>query len=361
MKKTGLLLKEKRESAGLSISEVALATKINPKILSAIENGDSSNLPAKTFLKGFLRSYALFLKLDVDDVLRLYQEECGGPVPERVHEAYKNDPAAPPQRRRVDEENSSSLRTAAVVVIVLLIGLIIGVRELIEKYQREKVVESAQIKVSPLNQPPVIPESAKVLVDNSTAVPVPVPGADAAAPATASATPSPLAVPATVEPKPAEKVAEKPTEKIAEKPADKIPAPVTPKVPEVKAPEVKPVAKAPEPAKPEPPKVAEKPAEKPAADKKPASTSETADAPKSAIKNIKSEIILEALDRVDVKFQLKGETKKLSLAPNEVHTIYADQSVILDLSDGGAVNIILNGRDRGPAGELGKPKQVTLP
>ncbi len=60
MKKTGQLLKDKRESANLSLSEVALATKINPKILTAIELGEEKNLPAKTFLKGFLRSYALF-------------------------------------------------------------------------------------------------------------------------------------------------------------------------------------------------------------------------------------------------------------------------------------------------------------
>ena len=59
MKKTGQLLKGKRESVNLSISEVALATKINPKILTAIENGDEAGLPAKTFLKGFIRSTSI--------------------------------------------------------------------------------------------------------------------------------------------------------------------------------------------------------------------------------------------------------------------------------------------------------------
>ena len=35
--------------------------------------------PSKTFLKGFLRAYAVFLKIDPEMVLRSYQEEMGGP------------------------------------------------------------------------------------------------------------------------------------------------------------------------------------------------------------------------------------------------------------------------------------------
>jgi hypothetical protein len=76
---------------------------------------------------------------------------------------------------------------------------------------------------------------------------------------------------------------------------------------------------------------------------------------------MKNEIILEALDKVEVKFQVGGETKRVSLGPQEVHTIRADEPLTLDLSDGGAVNIIFNGRDRGPAGDLGKPKTLKIP
>ncbi len=160
MKNTGALLKTKRESSNFSLSEVALATKINPKILAAIENGDEKNLPAKTILKGFVRSYALFLKMDVDSVMRSFQDEMGGPPP--TTPVLTNEPVKPsknessPKSRRVDEESSNGLRTVAVVVIVLLIGLIIGVRELIEKYQRERVVEASTDlnKATPVVAPP---------------------------------------------------------------------------------------------------------------------------------------------------------------------------------------------------------------
>ena len=321
MKKTGQLLKDKREGAKLSLSEVALATKINPKILTAIENGDEPNLPSKTFLKGFIRAYAVFLKMDVDTVLRSYQEESGAPPVERVHEAYKTGTPAQSGRRQVVEENSSGMRTAAVIVIVVLIGLIIGVRELIEKYQHEKLVETAQpIKISPLQQPPITPGEA---TKPAEATPEHPPEPPAAASSPAAAAPAQTPAPAVVPP---------PQPPVADPPKIKAKA------------EVKPAEPAPAPEAP-----------------KDVAITPASSEPSNAAGAIKNEIILEALDNVEVKFQINGEVKTVSLAPPQVHTIHSDQPVTLDISDGGAVNIILNGRERGPPGDLGKPKQIKIP
>ncbi|MGZ3721374.1 MAG: helix-turn-helix domain-containing protein [Bdellovibrionales bacterium] len=339
MKKTGQLLKDKREAAKLTISEVALATKINPKILTAMENGDETSLPSKTFLKGFLKAYATFLKIDQEEVLRTYQEEMGPPPPERVHEINKPVPAptgsAPKvERRRMGEENSSGLRTAAVVVIVLLIGVIIGVRELIEKYQREKLVESSAIKVSPLEQPPLVPEVKPAEPSNPPPPPPPT-NALATPPG-----PAALPLPDTPPPKPAQN--------------DMIVSPSAPPPPP-KTEDAKSTPPVPPPPKAEEHKVP------PPKDEVPPATDTVNTDPAPQKKTSKNEIILEALDKVDVKFQIKGETKRVSLGPTQVHTIYSDQPVTLDLSDGGAVNVILNGRERGVPGDLGKPKQIKIP
>lgn len=428
MKNTGALLKSKRESSGLSLSEVALATKINPKILAAIENGDESNLPAKTFLKGFVRSYALYLKMDVDEVMRSYQEETGGPPPERMIEPVKAETSTSSSRRRVGDESSSGMRTVAVVVIVMLIGLIIGVRELIEKYQRERVVESTDLKVTPVatTETPEAPgelsgaggSSETKLSETSTGAPEATQTTDGANPTDTANTAEPTkeTVPATepakapaLESKPADtQLAEvKPPEtKLAEtKPSETKPAETKP--PEAKPseakPQVKPVASlpatqptllqrpnnlvelrtnsvmepkpqaaqtpapAPAPATTQvqaPPKPAETVAATPAAPATPAPavTPEQTTAPKPPTTGAaKNEIILEALDKVEVKFQVKGETKRISLGPTQVHTIHAEAPMTLDLSDGGAVNIILNGRERGVPGDLGKPKTIKIP
>lgn len=337
MKNTGLLLKHKRERSNLSLSEVALSTKINPKILSAMENGEEAALPAKTFLKGFVRSYASYLKMDVEEVMRSFNEEMGPTVPvvpkvEVTPEgkgAQEAQPApaaaaAPSSRRPVDENESRRGLSAAVVVIVLLIGMIIGVRELIDKYQREKVVEvPADLKAKPLANPEAVPSPA---------------------PASVSA-----AQPATVEPVKAEPAKTEVPQPEATKPeATKEVAKVEEKKPEVPAPV--PAAL--------PSIVPSAPAPAPVAEAKPAPPTIT---PSSALAGVKTEIILEALDSVDVKFELKGEKKKVSLAPSQVHTIRTTEPVTLDLSDGGAVNIILNGRERGVPGDLGKPKTIKIP
>lgn len=348
MKQTGELLRQARESAKLSLSEVALATKINPKILNAIEQGDSTNLPAKTFLKGFIRSYALYLKMDADDVIKTFNEETGnGPAPAIDKEVIRhhNEAAATkeekPTKRRVNHEESfSGLRAIAVVVIVVLIGLIIGVRELIEKYQKETVVaDNGEIKVSPLPQtapPPIKKEEKKE---------------------EKKAEESQGEVAETEEAK--EEEAKKEEAKAAE-PESPQPATVAAEPPSLlRAPEPKPVEV--KPSEPKPTEVA-KPAEpeKPVEPPKPSAPT-PAPVATAVLKAAKNEIILEALDKVEVKFQVHGQTKKLSLAPSQVHTIFADAPTTLDISDGGAVNIILNGRDKGPAGDLGKPKQIKIP
>src|SRR5690606_1331875 len=77
MTKLGDLLKSEREKRNLSLHEIGMSLKINPKILKAIEDGDQAGLPAKTFLRGFVKSYAQYLRLDVNQALQMFQEEYG--------------------------------------------------------------------------------------------------------------------------------------------------------------------------------------------------------------------------------------------------------------------------------------------
>lgn len=86
MKITGELLKSERMKKDLSIQDVAYALKLSSRIIQAIENGDTDELPAKTFVRGFVKSYADYLKIDSDAVLKQFQEEMGSthPVPKTI-------------------------------------------------------------------------------------------------------------------------------------------------------------------------------------------------------------------------------------------------------------------------------------
>lgn len=56
-----------------------------------------------------------------------------------------------------------------------------------------------------------------------------------------------------------------------------------------------------------------------------------------------------------------GSFKTIKLAPEQVHTFKATQLLNIDVSDGGAVNVIYNGVDKGQPGGLGQPIKLKYP
>ncbi|HLV45031.1 MAG TPA: RodZ domain-containing protein [Aggregatilineales bacterium] len=89
----GEMLREAREAQALSLEEVEAQTRIRLKFLEALEEGDIGVLPSAMHAKGFLRSYAQFLNLDVAEVVALFNEATGAPVP--AAPALAAEPAAP--------------------------------------------------------------------------------------------------------------------------------------------------------------------------------------------------------------------------------------------------------------------------
>lgn len=68
----GAMLRQARERANLSKEDVAGKLKLSVRQIAAIETGDWSVLPERTFTRGFMRSYARLVSLDPDS-LRLDQ------------------------------------------------------------------------------------------------------------------------------------------------------------------------------------------------------------------------------------------------------------------------------------------------
>lgn len=74
------------------------------------------------------------------------------------------------------------------------------------------------------------------------------------------------------------------------------------------------------------------------------------------------EVIIEALDTVTLDFRIDGGSlQKIKLNPEQIHTFKAKQTLSIDVSDGGSVNVIHNGIDRGVPGILGKPTKIKFP
>ncbi|MEG0283511.1 MAG: helix-turn-helix transcriptional regulator [Erysipelotrichales bacterium] len=91
MNKVGNLMKQKRESMGLSIDDVVDATKIQKVYIDAIEKGDFSFFKNQDFYQQvFVGSYAEFLKLDKNEVLLGLSEDAKNYVPNSVAKEIEN-------------------------------------------------------------------------------------------------------------------------------------------------------------------------------------------------------------------------------------------------------------------------------
>lgn len=70
----GSFLQEARKARGLDLREAAQQTRISIVYLKAMEEEDFGKLPGEVFVKGFLKSYAKFLLLEEDEVMKRYGE-----------------------------------------------------------------------------------------------------------------------------------------------------------------------------------------------------------------------------------------------------------------------------------------------
>lgn len=75
---TGALLARAREARGMSLQDVADATRISVRYLEAIEADRFADLPSATFVKGYVRELARLLGLDPEAVVAGYVRRIGG-------------------------------------------------------------------------------------------------------------------------------------------------------------------------------------------------------------------------------------------------------------------------------------------
>ena len=71
-------LRREREIRGISLKEIADATKISKRFLEAIERNDHRTLPAPVFTRGFVREYARYLGLNSEEIVNRYNFAAAG-------------------------------------------------------------------------------------------------------------------------------------------------------------------------------------------------------------------------------------------------------------------------------------------
>jgi hypothetical protein len=118
----GRSLREARIRQGIDFPALEQGTKIRAKYLRALEDESFELLPAHTYIKGFLRSYADFLGLDGD----LYVDEYNsryviGGDEETAPIRTRRVPAARRRRRERREAGAVLLALGAIAVVTALV------------------------------------------------------------------------------------------------------------------------------------------------------------------------------------------------------------------------------------------------
>ena len=339
MIKTGEILKSAREEKGVSLKEVSDTTRINLSTLEAIERGDMDKLPAKSFLRGFVGSYAKFLELNVNDVLDCFSEEMGSTKPEPapfeeeggehppediptetaektsekpipIKTASTHESSKPSQILQEADQGHPAVKIAIVIGCLILLIAIIFTKKIVDKYDRE-----AQVN------PPIATETTEPLTDEIDISDEDVSNNIVDNQANSEAD-TEVAEPAT-----------------ASRPETETTPEPTPREPE---PSLAPQAEEPD---------QEAATETPQEDERPT---------RQVARPL--EVIIEALDTVTVDYRPDGgDLLSKKLEPDSVLTVRANSSLNIDFSDGGAVTVTFNGKDLGVPGNLGQPHKLRLP
>src|SRR5215813_7231051 len=112
MSSVGSYLRELREGKGVSLDEIARATRVASRYLEALEADQHSALPEPPFTRGFIRAYCQVLGEPPDVALARYAERDSVPTP-----------AAPAVSGARPAEPEGRSRGTIVVSFVLLVVL----------------------------------------------------------------------------------------------------------------------------------------------------------------------------------------------------------------------------------------------
>ncbi len=185
----GRRLRERREYLEMSVDDVVSKIKLAHRQITALEADDFQALPETAFLRGFVRSYAKLLQMEVQPLLDALPGDQLLPV--KVEPPHVEAPFSTTARRK-----NVNLLLAALFITLCIAGFAIWqTREHhAEPSQSAQSAQSAQqsggVLVAtplPLNEPAEITGSSAVLPQVPTpAIPVPVQAASSAGQANTS-------------------------------------------------------------------------------------------------------------------------------------------------------------------------------
>lgn len=133
-------LRRERELRGVSLDEVAAATRIKTSFLEALENGRWEELPGGAFNRGFIRATARFLGLDEDGMVAEYALETGTAIQNKP-----NDDSAGAMPR----DYRPAIIVASIALLLIIAGAWLGHHLYsVHKQKRQAAAQAAAAQTS---------------------------------------------------------------------------------------------------------------------------------------------------------------------------------------------------------------------
>lgn len=204
----GTWLRTQREARGVSIRDIAEATKISQRYLEALERDRFDALPAEVFVRGFLREYARIVGLDPDEVVNVYLLAAAQARPVADEEPGVV-PAGAARRASV-----VAYGVAVAALLIALLGAAAAISYWLGRDRGEDLptsrVDAASRQPTTVRRPPVEPERTGALpeepdaeVGSEEALPAPrPPAAEPPSPAAGGAPPAEGSPAAPAQPEP---------------------------------------------------------------------------------------------------------------------------------------------------------------
>ncbi|MFC1618295.1 helix-turn-helix domain-containing protein [Patescibacteria group bacterium] len=114
--RVGEILRRERESQEKELSDVAHSIRVRQENLQRLEDGYYNDLPADVYTKGFIKSYAEYLGLSADRLLRLYNKERG------IQDHIERDTGGPEANPKPIKPSVMTPRLIKLIAIIAVIA-----------------------------------------------------------------------------------------------------------------------------------------------------------------------------------------------------------------------------------------------
>ncbi|MFC2169509.1 helix-turn-helix domain-containing protein [Acidobacteriota bacterium] len=113
----GQELKRERELRGISLKEIADTTKINLRLLRAIEEDQTDTIPSEFFIKAIIRAHAKYIGLEEEAVLNKYHELALRQ--ENSLQMLEEESKKRPPRSTLPRNLRNLIRSLIIIIIIL--------------------------------------------------------------------------------------------------------------------------------------------------------------------------------------------------------------------------------------------------